>query len=117
MGKDCHEYGLTEDEMDVIRQYCSDSRMLPESQEKVMLISMDKRVAGFSLKQANKLRKAIAKKDPVVLEETRIMFFEHCAKQGCRELFANYIWYELFGMSFGYVIMVMICEPYQGCVA
>ena len=115
--KDCHAYGLTEEEMDVIRQYCSDSRMLPESQEKVMLISMNKRVAGFSLKQANKLRKAIAKKDPVVLEETRIMFFEHCAKQGCRELFANYIWYELFGMSFGYVKMVMICEPYQGCVA
>lgn len=115
--KDCHAYGLTEDEMDVIRKYCSDSRMLPESQEKVMLISMDKKVAGFSLKQANKLRKAIAKKDDEVLEATRIMFFEHCIKQGCRELFANYIWYELFGMSFGYVIMVMICEPYQGCVA
>lgn len=59
--KDCHAYGLTEDEMDVIRKYCSDSRMLPESQEKVMLISMDKKVAGFSLKQANKLRKSIAK--------------------------------------------------------
>lgn len=59
--KDCHVYGLLESEMDVVRQYCSDSRMLPESQEKVMLISMDKRVAGFSLKQANKLRKSIAK--------------------------------------------------------
>lgn len=115
--KDCHNYGLNENEMDVVRQYCSDSRMLPESQEKVMLISMDKRVAGFTLQQANKLRKAIAKKDEEILEATRIMFFEHCVKQGTRELFANYIWYELFGMSFGYVKMVMICEPYQGCVA
>lgn len=100
--KDCHAYGLVESEMDVIRQYCSDSRMLPESQEKVMLISMDKRVAGFTLKQSNKLRKSIAKKDEDILEETRIMFFEHCIKQNTREIFAKYVWYELFGMSFGY---------------
>lgn len=57
------------------------------------------------------------KKDEDILEETRIMFFEHCIKQNTREIFAKYVWYELFGMSFGYVIMVMICEPYQGCVA
>lgn len=114
---DCYKYGLVEEEMDVVRKYCSDSRMIPESQEKVMLISMDKRVSNFSLKQANKLRKSIAKKDEEILEETRIMFFEYCDKQGTREIFAKYVWYELFGMSFGYVRMVMICEPYQGCVA
>ena len=72
------------------------------SQEKVMLLSMDKRVSGFSLKQANKLRKAIAKKKADVLEETKTLFFESCKEQGTRDIIAKYIWEEEFGMSFGY---------------
>ena len=33
-----------------------------ESQEGIMLISMDENISGFSVKEANKLRKGIAKK-------------------------------------------------------
>lgn len=100
--QDCLDFGLNEQEMNIIKKYCSDSYMLADSQEKVMLISMDKNVSGFSLKDANKIRKAIAKKSSQVLEETKKMFFEACTKQGTRDVFADYVWNVMFAMSFGY---------------
>lgn len=99
---DMTKYGLNEDEQQCLTEHLGNSYGMAESQEKVMLLSMDKRISGFSLKQANKLRKAIAKKKADVLEETKTLFFESCKNQGTRDIFAKYIWEEEFGMSFGY---------------
>ena len=99
--KDMTEYGLTENEQNVLKKYLSNSYGLAESQEKVMLISMDKEVAGFTLKESNKLRKSIAKKNPKILEETKELFFDSCKLMGTREIFANYVWNEVFAKSFG----------------
>lgn len=100
--KDMTEYGLTLEEQEVLKDHLGDCYGLAESQEKVMLLSMDKRISGFSLKDANKLRKAIAKKKEDVLNSTKELFFNSCAEQGTSETMANYIWNEEFGMSFGY---------------
>lgn len=99
---DMTKYGLNEDEQQCLTEHLGNSYGMAESQEKVMLLSVDKRISGFSLKQANKLRKAIAKKKADVLEETKTLFFESCKNQGTRDIFAKYIWEEEFGMSFGY---------------
>lgn len=99
---DMTKYGLNEDEQRCLTEHLGNSYGMAESQEKVMLLSMDKRISGFNLKQANKLRKAIAKKKADVLEETKTLFFESCKNQGTRDIFAKYIWEEEFGMSFGY---------------
>ena len=61
------------------------------------------KVAGFTLKTANKLRKAVAKKSPKILEETRQLFYKGCEEKGTRKVFADYVWNVLFAMSFGYV--------------
>ena len=114
---DMTNYGLSKDEQEVLKHYLSNSYGLAESQEKVMMLSMDKKVSGFSLKQSNKLRKAIAKKKADVLEETKELFYNSCKECGTSDLMAKYIWEEEFAMSFGYVIMVMFCEPNHGCVA
>lgn len=100
--KDMNDYGLTKEEQEVLTKYLSNSYGLADSQEKVMLISMDKNVSGFGLKQANKLRKAIAKKKADVLEETKQLFFESCKMQNTSDKMAEYVWNEQFGMSFGY---------------
>ncbi|MBQ0112555.1 MAG: DNA polymerase III subunit alpha [Bacteroidales bacterium] len=100
--KDMTAYGLNKEEQQVLIEHLDNSYGMAESQEKVMLLSMDKRVSGFSLKQANKLRKAIAKKKADVLEETKELFYNSCKEQGTRDIFAKYIWEEEFGMSFGY---------------
>ena len=110
--KDMDEYGLTKEEQEILKEHLSGSYGLADSQEKVMLLSMDERVSGFTLKEANTLRKSIAKKRADVLEETKIKFYNGCRNQGCSDKLANYVWEEQFGMSFGYVTMVMVCEPY-----
>lgn len=100
--KDMTEYGLNQDEQQVLVKYLSNSYGLADSQEKVMLISMDKNVAGFTLKESNKLRKSIAKKNPKVLEETMELFYNSCKLMGTRDVFAKYVWEEVFAKSFGY---------------
>lgn len=99
---DCVAYGLTEEEMEVLKEYLSDSYMLADSQEKVMRLSMDKRVANFGLTEANLLRKGIAKKDATAREKSRKQFYEKGLEQGTRQEFLDYIWNDVFSKSFGY---------------
>lgn len=96
------EYGLNEDEKQVVREYCGDSYYLADCQEKIMRLSQDKRVAGYTLKESNKLRKSIAKKDAKLQAESKTQFFEWGKKCGTREIFLKYVWEVLFGASFGY---------------
>lgn len=100
--KDTYQYGLTKEEQDILWEYLSDSYGLADSQEKVMRLSMDKRIAGYTLKEANKLRKSIAKKDKKLQEEAKQLFFDCCKRQGTDDIFADYVWNVLFSASFGY---------------
>lgn len=100
--KDMQNYGLNNNEINVLKSYLLPSYGLADSQEKVMLLSMDKHISGFSLGESNKLRKSIAKKRPDILEKTKNIFFDKGKKLGVREVFLNYVWYEIFGASFGY---------------
>lgn len=49
---------------------------MADSQEAAMQLVMDPKIANFDLNDANHLRKAIAKKDPVELIKTKEMFYE-----------------------------------------
>ena len=115
--KDCIQYGLNQHEMEILKKYLSDSYMMADCQEKIMRLSMDKEIAGFGLKESNLLRKSISKKSPEQREKSRKQFYEWGEKLGTRKIFLDYVWNEVFGKSFGYVGMLMCCEPYQGCVA
>ncbi len=95
-------FGLNEDERNILWHYLSDAYGMADSQEKVMRLSMDKHTAGYTLKEANKLRKSIAKKDKKLQEEAKELFFECCKRQGTRNIFADYIWNVVFAASMGY---------------
>lgn len=99
---DMTEYGLTKEEQEVLKEHLSGSYGLADSQEKAMLLSMDNRISGFTLKESNNLRKAIAKKRADVLEQTKAMFFEKGKELGTSDKMLNYVWEEEFAMSFGY---------------
>lgn len=101
--EDCHKWGLNDNEMSVLEQYLEDAHYLADSQEKVMLLSMDDRVAGFTLKESNLLRKSISKKSPTARAKSRKQFYEWGEKHGTRKIFLDYIWNEVFGKSFGLV--------------
>ena len=68
-------------------------------QEQIMQIASS--LAGFSLAQADLLRKAMGKKIPEVMEKQRINFILGCVKNGIKELLANKI-FDLMEYFSGY---------------
>lgn len=58
--QDTTKFGLNDEERNILWEYLSDAYGLADSQEKIMRLSMDKRISGYTLKEANKLRKSIA---------------------------------------------------------
>ncbi len=99
--QDTIDFGLNDEERGVLWEYLSDAYGLADSQEKVMRLSMDKRVAGYTLKESNRLRKSIAKKSVKLQEEAKQQFFEYGRKIGTREIFLDYIWNVVFAASMG----------------
>lgn len=95
-------FGLNDVERECLWEYLADAYGLADSQEKIMRLSMDKRVSGYTLKEANKLRKSIAKKDEKLQAEAKAQFFEYGHKLGTREVFLDYIWNVVFAASMGY---------------
>ena len=70
-------------------------------QESVMEMTMDEQIAGFSVKEANKLRKSIAKKKPKLLEETKQLFYKKGKELGVRKVLLDYVWNVQFARQFG----------------
>ena len=95
-------FGLNDEERECLWEYLADAYGLADSQEKIMRLSMDRRVSGYTLKEANKLRKSIAKKDEKLQAEAKAQFFEYGRKLGTREVFLDYIWNVVFAASMGY---------------
>ena len=94
--------GLNSYEQSILKSYLLDNYGMCDTQESMMLLSMHPDIADFSLKEANKLRKGVAKKSQEVLEECWIMFQESCERTGCSENLKNYVWNVLFRPQFGY---------------
>lgn len=63
-----------------IEKLCAETRGLPIYQEHIMKIAQE--LAGYSLGEADNLRKAIGKKKLSVMETERGKFTEHCAAGG-----------------------------------
>jgi len=99
---DMKNYGLNKEEIDIMKYHLLDSYGLADSQERVMIMSMNPKISNFSLKDANQLRKSIAKKSFETLRETSQMFFEKGQEVGTREVFLKYVWEVVFSKSFGY---------------
>lgn len=92
--QDMKKAGLTPDEIKLMHKYLGRHRGVCYSQEDLMKISMSPKVANFPYPDANKLRKAVAKKDPKILESARKIFYAEGKKQGTRTKFLDYVWYS-----------------------
>ena len=73
-----------------------------ESQEGIMLISMDKQISGFSVKEANKLRKTIAKKKLAEIDTMHQMFMDKGHEMGTSDNLLNYVWNVQVKRQLGY---------------
>lgn len=101
--KEMKEVGLTQEEIEVLKKHLLKSYGVAPTQESVMRLSMDSKIANFTLVEANKLRKAIAKaKAKYMIKEVHSLFVSKGIENGNRELFLNYVWESFIVPQLGY---------------
>lgn len=86
-------YGLNLSEMEVMKEHLLSSYGVATTQESVMRLSMDAKIAGFDLVWANKLRKAIAKaKAKKLFDSVKEKFYAQGESLGNRKAILDYVW-------------------------
>lgn len=84
--------GLNSFEIDVLKEYLLPLYGVADSQEVMMRLSMDNRISGFTVGEANILRKAVAKKKKDLLEKGKNLFYEKGFKLGTSQNMLDYVW-------------------------
>ena len=97
--QDMKKYGLNTVEMGLMEKHLLDRTGILDTQEGIMEIVMDKEIGNSNLAFANKYRKAIAKKNPKLIEECEDIFRKNIVDNGHQLAFANYIIDEQIGLS------------------
>lgn len=105
---------LSESEKNTLRNYLDSTYGIMDSQEKLMRISMDKEIANFNMKEANRLRKSVAKKDPILQEKEHYEFLDKCNENGTSREMANYVWDYLFAPTLSYAFSEPHTYAYTG---
>jgi len=100
--KEMYEYGLNEQEVKIMENHALDTYGVTDSQEALMLLTMDEKISGYSLTMANKFRKAIAKQDDKALAIQKELFYKCGEEAGTRQILLDYVWKTQFTPSFGY---------------
>lgn len=98
---DMREFGLSEKDIKIVEKHLLEDYGVCSSQEKMMLLAMDKEIAGFDVVEANKLRKGVAKKKADVLEECKQMLYEKGRALGTSQKLLEYIWEVQIAMQRG----------------
>jgi DNA polymerase-3 subunit alpha len=112
--EEMHEAKLNDKEIKLMEKHLKHLYGVADTQEIVMMLSMDENISNFSLKDANKLRKGIAKKKKKIIEECKNMFFEKGLENGTRIELLNYVWDKQITPQLGYSFSVNHTTPYSG---
>jgi DNA polymerase-3 subunit alpha len=96
------ECGLTLQEQSLLEKYLKDSSGVADSQEVIMQLSMDPHIGNFDMKEANRLRKTVAKKNFADIENVRQLFLTKGKAAGASEALLNYVWNYQISLSLGY---------------
>ncbi len=102
------DYGLTEEEIKVLEKYLKDKDGVADSQEVVMQLSMDPHISNFTMEEANKLRKTIAKKVFKDIEKVHQLYLTKGAEAGTSMKMLTYVWDKQFKLSFGWITLARI---------
>ena len=101
--QEMRKHGLTDEEISIFEKYLKPLNGLSDTQENVMQMAMDENITGFTVKEANYLRKSIAKKKESLQKEVKNMLYEWGEKRGTRKEVVDYLWYQItrqLGYSF-----------------
>ncbi|KFZ25948.1 MAG: DNA polymerase III subunit alpha [Candidatus Izimaplasma bacterium HR2] len=106
------DYGLTLEERLILKEHLEATYGIATTQESIMKLAMDKRISGFNVKEANKLRKAVAKKKKKIMDEVKELFKEKGLKLGTSLNMLRYIWKECILPQAGYSFSECHTLPY-----
>lgn len=112
--EEMQHYGLNDNEVKVLEKHLKHLYGVADTQEVVMLLSMDENISNFTLTEANKLRKGIAKKKKKLLQECKDLFFSKGLSIGTRKQLLDYVWIEQIEPQLGYSFSINHTTPYSG---
>ena len=95
-------WGLNPEEVKILEKHLLPLSGVGDSQESVMMMAMDPKIANFTMADANLLRKTIAKKDFREIDKVKELFYEKGRAAGSREQILNYVWKIQVGRQLGY---------------
>lgn len=99
---DMRNYGLNEEEISILEPLLLHDSGVCGTQESMMSLVMNERIANFDVPQANKIRKAVAKKKMRDIPVIKELFHSKGAELGVRKIFLDYIWNEQISLQLGY---------------
>ena len=106
-------YGLNADNVELLEKHLKILYGVADSQESVMQLTMDEKITGFTLNEANSLRKAIAKKDFATLQKTKKMYYEKGEALGTDKYLLDYVWNVQIGRQIGYSFSILHTIAYS----
>lgn len=100
--KEMTEYGLTQEEQDLLKDILSGSSGICEAQEYLVLLTKEENIGGFDLQWGDKLRRSVAKKKPKEFLKLQKEFFDNAEKKKLSKNLVNYVWNVLISTQRGY---------------
>lgn len=100
--KEMKDYGLNQNEMNILKKYLNNSYGVCAEQEDLMELAMAEEIAGFTFPEANTFKSGVAKKKEDKITEAKKLFYKKGEENNCRKVFLDYIWENCFKPQFGY---------------
>lgn len=100
--EEMNRYGISKRGQEVLESIIGVSYGLCIFQEQFMMLVQQPELGGFSLLWADRLRKAISKKNPAEYDKLTKEFFEITKEKNCEANLCNYTWNILIAMNKGY---------------
>lgn len=108
-----NRYGLNNEEIEILDRHLLALNGVADTQESVMLLSMDEKISGFDIVSANKLRKVIAKKKANEIEEVKKYFYKSGLELGTRKQLLDYVWNVQIERQLGYSFSILHTLAYS----
>ena len=97
-----NQYHLTEEQKTLLHNYLDYEYGICASQEDIMSMIQNPQLGGWSLKEADMLRKSIAKKDPRLYEELSQKYYNTVKEKNLDLNLCKYFWQVLVNTQRGY---------------
>lgn len=104
-----NKYNITGESRQSIYDLLSPSYGVASMQEEMMMVLMDKHICGFSVVEANKARKAVAKKKKDVMAEVKELIYTKALTHDI----AEYVWHEIVMPQAGYSFSILHSLAYS----